>query len=65
MLASKQIVEVEVYDIKGALVRSLFENEAEGKLNVYWDGRKQAGAKMISGTYFIKVNDSTFKVILE
>ncbi len=65
VLASKQKVEVDVYDIKGALVRSLFENEAEGKLNVYWDGRNQAGAKMISGTYFIKVNDLTFKVILE
>jgi hypothetical protein len=65
VLASKQKMDVKVYDIKGALVRSLFQNEAEGKLNVYWNGRNQAGAKMISGTYFIKVNESTFKVLLE
>ena len=65
VLASKQKVDVDVYDAKGALVRSPFENEAEGKFDVYWDGRNQSGAKMISGTYFIKVNESTFKVLLE
>jgi hypothetical protein len=65
VLASKQKVKVGVYDLKGALVKSLFENEAESKLNLYWDGRNQAGAKMIGSTYFIKVNDSSFKVIME
>jgi hypothetical protein len=65
LLASKQKVNIDVYDTKGALVRTLFGDEAEGKINIYWDGRNQSGAKMISGTYFIKVNESTFKILLE
>jgi len=64
-LATKQKIDVKVYDAKGALVRPLFENEAEGKFNVYWDGRNQAGTRMVSGTYFLKINESTFKVLLE
>ena len=40
-------------------------NEAEGKINIYWYGINHAGTKMVSGTYFIKVNDSIFKVLLE
>ena len=65
MLAARQNINIKVFDTKGALVRTLFDNEAEGKMAINWDGRNQAGAKMISGTYFVKVNDSTFKVLLE
>jgi hypothetical protein len=65
VIVSKQKMDVKVYDAKGVLVRSLFENEAEGKLDLIWDGRNHAGAKMVSGTYFIKANDYIFKVLLE
>jgi hypothetical protein len=65
LLIEKQKIDVNVYDIKGALIRNLYANKAEGKVTLYWDGKNQKGIKMVTGTFFIKVNETTFKVLLE
>jgi len=42
-----------VYDVRGALVRTLIDEELPaGNHSVQWDGKNDGGASMASGTYF-------------
>jgi flagellar hook assembly protein FlgD len=45
-----------VYDVRGALVRTLVDGELEaGYHPLFWDGRSNAGRSRDSGVYFIQV----------
>ena len=44
-----------IYDRKGRLVRTLFENEPKVSGKVSWDGRKDDGSKVRSGVYILFV----------
>ena len=49
-------VRVDVFDVRGALVRTLLEAELAADLHVLrWDGRDAAGNSVASGSYVIRV----------
>jgi hypothetical protein len=48
-------VEVGVYDVKGRLVRTLFDGEAQGpERDLRWDGRTDGGGVVGAGVYFCR-----------
>lgn len=60
-VANRSLVHIEVYDMKGALVKSLVNEELEaGNYPVTWDGTDNAGAVVPSGTYVAKMTAGTF-----
>jgi serine protease len=49
-------VRVRVYDVRGAVVRTLHDGRMEsGTARVRWDGRDDGGAEASSGIYFLRV----------
>jgi hypothetical protein len=49
-------VDVNIYDVQGRLVRSLFNsNQQVGAHALVWDSRNNAGGIVASGTYFCQV----------
>jgi hypothetical protein len=55
-LSTTQEVEVEVYDILGAAVRSLARGrQGPGHQTILWDGRSGSGAPVRPGLYFIRL----------
>jgi hypothetical protein len=55
-LATARDVEVGVYDVRGASVRSLLrERRKAGLQTVRWDGRNADGARAPAGIYFVRV----------
>ena len=55
-LAAKGHVSLRIYDVSGALVRILAnEDRASGAQSATWDGRTDAGAPAASGVYFYKL----------
>ena len=54
-LAQPERVRLAVYDLRGALVRTIIdEGRAAGRYNVRWDGRDASGVSMAPGVYFLK-----------
>jgi hypothetical protein len=52
---------INVYDLRGKLVRSMVNQErGAGIYNVFWDGTDEAGRKMPSGVYLYRMNASEF-----
>jgi hypothetical protein len=50
-------VEIRVYDVRGALVRTLFsETVAAGVKEITWDGRDDGGSAVASGIYFCRLD---------
>jgi pimeloyl-ACP methyl ester carboxylesterase len=55
-LAERQHVSLQVFDLKGRLVRTLEDRTFEpGRHERRWDGRSYAGTIVASGTYFVRV----------
>jgi aminopeptidase N len=53
-LGSGGIAEINVYDVTGALVRSLFRGEVPAGYNeTEWDGKNDSGSPVSSGVYFV------------
>jgi len=45
-----------VYDVRGALVRTLFDELVSvGDVNVRWDGKDESGKRVTSGIYFYEL----------
>jgi flagellar hook assembly protein FlgD len=50
---------MEVYDVSGRRVRSLFDGPVDpGTQSVLWDGRDDAGHRVASGVYWMGVRTS-------
>lgn len=61
-LARRSHVVLAIYDVRGALVRTLInEPRATGNYRVEWDGRNNAGASVSSGVYFYRLNAGGFR----
>ncbi len=59
-LAGTEQVRVEVFNMKGELLRTLVnEHQSMGTRSVVWDGRDDHGQHVSSGIYFIKVTAGT------
>jgi hypothetical protein len=60
-LAQRSNVHLAVYDVNGALVRTLAnEARATGAYELTWDGRDASGHEVASGVYFYKLNAGDF-----
>jgi hypothetical protein len=54
-------VELRIYDVRGALVRTLVaEHQAAGEKQVSWDGRLDSGSQAASGVYFYQLKTDKF-----
>ena len=67
-VAQEGNVEIKIYNIKGQVVKSLInENRAIGSHRVVWNGSNNAGSKVSSGVYFVRMkleNHSVTRKIL-
>ncbi|MGD9549172.1 MAG: FlgD immunoglobulin-like domain containing protein, partial [Candidatus Krumholzibacteriia bacterium] len=56
-LPAPETVSLLVFDVKGRLVRTLLDRQtfSQGRHEVRWDGRDQAGGQAASGTYFFRL----------
>jgi hypothetical protein len=55
-LAGRTPVSLEVFDLRGRLLRTLFSGELDqGRHGVYWDGSDSRGRKAASGVYFYRL----------
>ena len=62
-VAGGRTVEVvlKVFDIRGALVRTLVEDVKEaGRYFVFWDGTDNKGGRVSSGVYFYRIQTEEF-----
>jgi len=60
-VAERSNVRIEVFDMKGALIKTLVNEELEqGNYPVMWDGTDASGTVMPSGTYVAKMTAGTF-----
>jgi hypothetical protein len=60
-IAQRGNVRLNVYDVNGALVRTLAnETRAAGAYDVTWDGRDDRGRAVASGVYFYKLTAGSF-----
>jgi hypothetical protein len=60
-LGGNQRVNLSVYDVSGALVRTLVDQlQPAGAYNVTWDGRDDAGRFSSTGVYFCKLTAGKF-----
>jgi flagellar hook assembly protein FlgD len=58
----KQRVDLVIYDVSGARVRTLVSGTvATGRHEVTWDGRNDQGQAVGSGVYFYKMIQENFK----
>jgi hypothetical protein len=47
---------LKIYNIKGQLVKTLFEDELpEGRYEIVWDGKDESGAEVASGAYLYRL----------
>jgi len=54
-------VSLEVFDLRGRMVRTLVEGEREaGSYAVFWDGTDNAGRKVPSGVYFYRIQAGNY-----
>ena len=51
-------MKVEVYNLKGQKVRTLFEGAPSVRSGIVWDGRDDKGLPSASGIYFVKVSQN-------
>jgi hypothetical protein len=60
-LATRDHASLRVYDVRGALVRTLFDGDrASGEGSIVWDGRDDDGAYVASGVYFYRLTSGDF-----
>jgi hypothetical protein len=54
-------VEINIYDVRGRLVRKLVDQEKEaGRYKVHWDGRGEHGQQVSSGVYLYQIDAGEF-----
>jgi hypothetical protein len=60
-IGAKQRVSLNVYDIRGRLIRKLVNGEKEpGYYTVHWNGRDKRGGQVGSGIYFYRIETGEF-----
>lgn len=63
-----ELVTLRIYDVRGRLVRMLFEEQCEGSRDVEWDGRDDHGELLAPGVYLVRFQSggisATRKVLL-
>ncbi|MFY9154127.1 MAG: CARDB domain-containing protein [Prolixibacteraceae bacterium] len=57
-------LDVRIYDVKGRLIRNLYQGKNQIKTILIWDGKNDQGAKILPGNYVLKANDKVEKILL-
>ncbi|NUN10185.1 MAG: T9SS type A sorting domain-containing protein [Ignavibacteriaceae bacterium] len=58
-LKSPDNVRIEIFDVRGSLIKTLFSGNLEpGSHQLEWDGKAQSGARCPSGVYFYNLSGS-------
>ena len=61
-LAGSGEAQVEVYDLRGALVRTLMQgSQSAGRYELSWDGRSNAGQMAANGLYFVRLRVGSYR----
>ncbi len=60
-LPQKQPLTVEIFNMSGQLIRTLYKADAERQTILVWDGKDSGGNKVISGTYLCRSNKTIVK----
>lgn len=61
-LASRTHVSLRVYDVNGAVVRTLVDDvKAAGSYSLTWNGRDDHGSPVSSGVYFYRITAGSFQ----
>lgn len=59
LVPKHQRMELQVYDLRGRLVRSLFDESLNaGQHSIIWDGRDNAGQRVASAVYLIRLSSA-------
>jgi PKD repeat protein len=58
----QQPVSVEIFNIKGQLVKTIVNNEIVQNTNFVWNGKDNSGNSTSSGMYFVKLKTATSEV---
>jgi hypothetical protein len=64
-LTEPKNLEVNIYNLSGKLIRNLYKGQAGRSESLIWDGNNGNGAKVISGTYLLKANGMTEKIVFK
>lgn len=54
-VASEKKITIEIFDILGRKITTLFNKKGSGEQAVQWNGNEASGAKASSGLYFVKI----------
>ncbi|MCF7794517.1 MAG: choice-of-anchor D domain-containing protein [Candidatus Cloacimonetes bacterium] len=61
-LAKDTSVQLQVYNMKGQIVKTLVENEMNaGRHNIEWNGKDDSGKSAASGMYFYKIKTADYR----
>jgi flagellar hook assembly protein FlgD len=58
-------ITVEIYNMAGQRIKTLFKGLNNGNLILKWNGTNDSGQKVVPGVYMCKVNDQSKKLIYE
>lgn len=61
-LPQKQALTVEIFNLGGQLIRTLYKGSTENQLTLVWDGKDNSGKKVNSGTYLCRSNQTITKI---
>lgn len=57
-------IDCKIFDSNGKLVKLFSDNYLAKYQSIIWDGRNENGVRILSGNYYLKVNNFTLKIIL-
>ncbi len=58
-----QLSRVQIYDVRGQLVRTLVDRTVSSSHGLFWDGRDQLGAQVSNGVYHLRVESRAGHVL--
>lgn len=61
-LPQKQPLTVEIFNMSGQLIRTLYKGDAERQTTLIWDGKDSSGSKVTSGIYLCRSNQKIVKI---
>ncbi len=63
-IPTNSIVSVDIFDVSGALIRTLAANEElqAGQHSFTWNGLDESGSQVVSGVYFYRVSSGAFQI---
>lgn len=63
-LQNEEYLNVEIYDMYSRKIRQLHSSKAIGTIKLQWDGTDESGNRVATGVYFLRVNKTWKKVML-